>query len=119
MRFEVGKYYEHSTGKKMHILGEVNSDIYYSPGLVAEDLEGNFIPVGIGEEYVVNWNEISEVEWLNELKLRAIVCEYKEQKNKFVQHIFITSCGKDIIQYGFMFEYNYCPYCGKKIRIVE
>lgn len=25
MRFEVGKHYEHSTGKKMHILGEVNS----------------------------------------------------------------------------------------------
>lgn len=47
------------------------------------------------------------------------VCEYKEQKNKFGQHIFITSCGKDLIQYGFMFEYNYCPYCGKKIRMVE
>ena len=46
------------------------------------------------------------------------VCEYKEQKNKFGQHIFITSCGKDLIQYGFMFEYNYCPYCGKKIKIV-
>ena len=25
MRFEVGKHYEHSTGNKMHILGEVNS----------------------------------------------------------------------------------------------
>lgn len=44
------------------------------------------------------------------------VCEYKEQKNKFGQHIFITSCDKDLIQYGFMFEYNYCPYCGKKIK---
>lgn len=70
MRFEVGKHYKHSTGKKMHILGEVNSDMYYSPCLVAEDLEGNFIPVGIGEEYAVNWNEIDEAEWLNELKMR-------------------------------------------------
>ena len=61
MRFEVGKHYEHTTGKKMHILGEVNSDMYYSPCLVAEDLEGNFIPVGIGEEYAVNWNEIEEI----------------------------------------------------------
>ena len=42
MIFEVGKHYEHSTGKKMHILGEVKSDMYYSPCLVAEDLEGNF-----------------------------------------------------------------------------
>ena len=70
MRFEVGKHYEHSTGKKMHILVEVNFDMYYSPRLVAEDLEGNFIPVGIGEEYSVNWNEIDEAEWLNELKMR-------------------------------------------------
>ena len=70
MRFEVGKHYEHSTGKKMHILAEVNSDMYYSPSLVAEDIEGNFIPVGISEEYSVNWNEIDEAEWLNELKMR-------------------------------------------------
>ena len=70
MRFEVGKHYKHSTGKKMHILVEVNSDMHYSPCLVAEDLEGNFIPVGIGEEYAVNWNEIDEAEWLNELKER-------------------------------------------------
>ena len=27
MRFEVGKHYEHTTGKKMHILGEVNKDL--------------------------------------------------------------------------------------------
>ena len=47
------------------------------------------------------------------------VCEYKEQKNKFGQYKFITSCGKDLAQYGFMFEYNYCPYCGKKIKVVE
>lgn len=47
------------------------------------------------------------------------VCEYKEQKNKFGSHRFITSCGKDLAQYGFMFEYNYCPYCGKKINMVE
>lgn len=43
MRFEVGKHYEHSRGKKMHILGEVNSDMYYSPCLVAEDLEGKIL----------------------------------------------------------------------------
>ena len=29
----------HTTGKKMHILAEVNSDMYCSPCLVAEDLE--------------------------------------------------------------------------------
>lgn len=44
--------------------------MYYSPCLVAEDLKGNFIPVGIGEEYAVNWTEIDETEWLNELKMR-------------------------------------------------
>lgn len=54
----------------MHILGEVKSDMYYSPCLVAEDLEGNFIPVGTDEANAVNWNEIDETEWLNELKLR-------------------------------------------------
>ena len=63
----------HTTGKKMHILAEVNSDMYCSPCLVAEDLEGNFIPVGSTEEYTVNWNEIDETEWLNELKTRDTV----------------------------------------------
>ena len=70
MKFEVGKHYEHSTGKKIHILGEVNSDMYYYTWLDEKDIEGNFIPVGIGEEYAVNWNEIDEAEWLNELKMR-------------------------------------------------
>lgn len=47
------------------------------------------------------------------------VCEYKEQKNKFGSHRFITSCGKDLAQYSFMFEYNYCPYCGKKMKVID
>lgn len=67
MIFEVGKHYKHNDGKKIHVLAEVNSDMYFSPCLVAEDLKGNFIPVGKCEYYSVNWHEIDETEWLNEL----------------------------------------------------
>ena len=64
MRFEVGKHYEHSTGKKMHILGEVNSDMYYSPCLVAEEYKGGWIPCSerLPEEYgdyLVWWTDIT------------------------------------------------------------
>lgn len=68
MIFEVGKHYKHNGGEKIHVLAEVNSDMYFSPCLVAEDLKGNFLPIGIGEDYSVNWHEIDEAEWLNELK---------------------------------------------------
>lgn len=68
MVFEVGKHYKHNSGKKIHILAEVNSDMYFSPCLVAEDLEGIFIPVGKDESSTTNWHEIDETEWFNELK---------------------------------------------------
>ena len=52
------------------VLSVINADMYYSPCLVAEDLEGNFIPVGTDDSNAVNWYEIDETEWLNELKMR-------------------------------------------------
>ena len=70
MVFEVGKHYKHNAGEKIHILAEVNSDMYYSPCLIAENLKGEFIPVGKDESHAVNWHEIDELEWLNELKER-------------------------------------------------
>ena len=88
MIFEVGKYYKHNDGEKIHVLVEVNSDMYFSPCLVAEDLKGNFFPVGIGESYSVNWHEIDETEWLNEMKECKPISDVVKQSNNVVKPNF-------------------------------
>lgn len=66
--FEVGKCYEHNTGKRIHIVAEAELDIYFSPCLIAETDSGGIIPVGKSEENAVNYHEITREEWLNTFK---------------------------------------------------
>lgn len=63
MLFEVGKYYKHASGEKIHIMCEAKSDIYVSPCFVAESNEGELSPVGTDEENAVYWTEITYEEW--------------------------------------------------------
>ena len=60
--FEVGRYYRHSSGGCMHIVGSVKTDTY-GWTLIGEDKSGNIRPVGIGEGYAENWYEITEEDW--------------------------------------------------------
>ena len=60
MKFEIGKYYEHTTGKKLHIItgykrGE--SVMSMGPGLVAEEPDGGIVLVGSDEESAMNHTE--------------------------------------------------------------
>ena len=65
MIFEVGKYYQHASGKKMAIVGEVNTTLYGDNVLVGEpDSTPNLRPVGRDESNTVNWKEISKEEWM-------------------------------------------------------
>lgn len=66
--FEVGKCYEHNTGKRIHIVAEAELDIYFSPCLIAETDSGSIISVGKSEENAVNYHEITREEWLNTFK---------------------------------------------------
>lgn len=64
MVFEVGKFYRHTGGQELAILGELETTMY-GKCLVAEtNKSGNFMPVGRDESATQNYTEISKEEWM-------------------------------------------------------
>ncbi len=64
MLFEIGKYYKHSSGGMMHIVGEVKTTMY-GKCLVAETTEHyDLKPVGRNKSATENWVESNEQEWM-------------------------------------------------------
>ena len=57
-KFEIRKTYVHTTGKKMKIVGAVES-VAYGLCLIGEDDNGDFTPVGNTKDNAVNWEELS------------------------------------------------------------
>ena len=56
MIFELGKTYVHTTGHTIRIVGQLTKEHYGVDALVAEDTDtGELVPVGIGEDYTVNY----------------------------------------------------------------
>ena len=67
-RFEVGKYYQHNTGRVLHVLCKVMTTIYgYT--MLAETPERIFVPVGSDTDAFCNWYEIAKDEWDMQLKI--------------------------------------------------
>lgn len=63
MKFEVGKYYKHSSGQLLHIIGEVTSTIYGHCLVDESPWIYNLLPVGISESNTMNYEEIDKDEW--------------------------------------------------------
>jgi hypothetical protein len=64
--FKIGRYYRHSGGGCMHIIGAVKTTLY-NWVLVAEDGAARLKPVGFEDEgYTQNWYETTEKDWLTE-----------------------------------------------------
>ena len=62
--FELGKFYMHTTGKKLYICGVV--DTYaYGKALVGEDAYGNLIPIGNHKYATENYHEITKEVFLD------------------------------------------------------
>lgn len=57
--FEIGKCYQHTTGRKMRIIGEMDT-YYYGHCLIGETDTGEYIPVGREAENAVNWIECED-----------------------------------------------------------
>ena len=58
MKFEIGKYYQHSQGQVIHIVGRLPT-FFYGEGLVSEGDDGNLSRIGEDEDSAVNWKEVS------------------------------------------------------------
>lgn len=64
MKFEIGKYYRHTTGHELAILCEAETTIR-GKGLVAEtNGRDELTLVGESEENAVNYTEITKKEWM-------------------------------------------------------
>lgn len=64
MIFEIGKYYEHTTGRQLAILGELETTMF-GKCLIAEQNDGpNFISVGRDSTSADNYHEISKEKWM-------------------------------------------------------
>lgn len=64
MKFEIGKFYRHTTGEELAILGEVETTLY-GKCLVAESSDHvDLKPVGKDESNAENYVEITKNEWM-------------------------------------------------------
>lgn len=59
MKFEIGKCYQHATGKKMRIIAEIET-CFYGHCLLGETDDGYLKPVGKGESHFENWQECED-----------------------------------------------------------
>lgn len=61
--FEIGKYYQHSMGRRISILCWAET-YFHGRCMIAEESDGCFTPVGADEANAVNWEEISREQWV-------------------------------------------------------
>ena len=67
MRFELGKYYRHTSGKMLHIIAVAETS-FYGTALIAEDEGGRLQPCGFEEANAKNYVEITQEAWLAALQ---------------------------------------------------
>lgn len=65
--FEEGKYYKHTTGILLHIIGRLNTTLFGNDTLIAESLDkenhDQFITVGETKDNTTGYKEITKEEW--------------------------------------------------------
>lgn len=64
---EIGKYYKHSGGGFLHVLGRLDTTMWGKNSLIAESAGHgtDLIAVGDDVDSAVNWYETSKEEWLS------------------------------------------------------
>ena len=70
MKFELGKYYQHTTGMKLHICG-LSDTYYHGRCFVGENNKGELLPVGSDEASAVNFHEISKEQFIGKKQSMA------------------------------------------------
>lgn len=58
MKFQIGKYYQHGTGRVICILCEIHT-FFHGSCLLAEEDTGELTPVGTDETSAQNWHQVS------------------------------------------------------------
>ncbi len=67
MKFTLGGYYRHPTGRMIHVLAECLTDLYGNSFLAeSSDVFQPITAVGKGESFTVNWTPITREEWMTQ-----------------------------------------------------
>ncbi|KKN78828.1 hypothetical protein LCGC14_0346000 [marine sediment metagenome] len=67
LTFEIGRYYKHTTGHKLHIITACRTTLYGWTHIAEQTgVNGyeNFLAVGFDESSATNYTEIDETEWM-------------------------------------------------------
>jgi hypothetical protein len=64
MVFEEGKYYQHTSGHKLSILGRLPTTMWGSSTLIAEQDDATLLAVGDDVSSAVNYREITRDQWM-------------------------------------------------------
>jgi len=62
--FEIGKFYRHTTGEEISIIGKVDSTLYGTTLVAESNTYERFKAVGSDASSIDNWIEISKEEWM-------------------------------------------------------
>jgi hypothetical protein len=105
IKFELGKYYQHTTGSKLYICG-IGETHFYGSSLIAENEYGELAPVGKNEENAVNYHEITKNEFI------------MDSDNTKGKPITSAEVDKFANCYNCAFKNDTRPYCDKhRVRI--
>ncbi|MCP4624483.1 MAG: hypothetical protein GY850_13290 [bacterium] len=64
MKFEVGKFYKHSSGSMMHIIGGLQTTLYGGCLVAEESDSGSLQPIGQDTGSTQNWKETTREKWM-------------------------------------------------------
>lgn len=65
MPFQIGKYYQHTGGEMMSIVGSVITTAYGKTLVAERNNMSNLTPIGHDEDAMQNWSEITKGKWLS------------------------------------------------------
>lgn len=63
MKFELGKYYKHTTGTMLHVIASAETTMFGDALIAEESGQIDFKAVGKDESHSVNYTEIDKKEW--------------------------------------------------------
>jgi len=78
MIFELGKYYKHTSGTYLKIVGIAETTIYGTCFIAEEECGQTFTPVGKTEDHAMNYVEVSKEEYIN---------NYKDKHNEKIEFV--------------------------------
>lgn len=65
MRFEIGKFYQHTSGQMISVVCQAETTMYGITFLAEQSDSPDFISVGSdSDEYAENWEEITKEQWM-------------------------------------------------------